>query len=196
MTMTTAQTAKMIELSAQGVPVRKQGEIIGVHYSTINKNQHEPEIRALIEREATELLTRGLKTARRTILRLAADGNTREADKDTKKLALDASKVIINAAGLSGQAPSTIINNLMLVNQAPEQAQELSGIQAFLSHSWQGGETIDAEIEQSGAKIGQEIGTQAKHTRPEKSETPTSGDQSGPGMEQDQGIREGEAVDN
>ena len=59
--------------------------------------------------------------------RLAALGNTKGADKDTLKLSLDASKVVLNCAGILSNTPGTVINNLIQVNQneVPEQLKGL-----------------------------------------------------------------------
>jgi DNA-binding Lrp family transcriptional regulator len=133
--MTPQQVATITACHIQGIP---QGEIasrIGVTRETVNRNLQKPEIRSLIEREATELLNRGLKTARQTITRAAAKGNRKDADKDTIKLSLDAAKVILAAAGLSGVAPSTVITNLIQVNDF-SMSHDLDGITGFLSSEW------------------------------------------------------------
>jgi hypothetical protein len=142
--MTPAQTAIVTSRTIQGVPIRAIAQEIGTSHQTILRTQHKPEIKALIEREAAEIINRGLKPARRTLTRLAAIGNTKRADKDMLKLSLDASKHITSMAGLSGNAPGTIINALIQVNQAPEQSRELDGIQAFLSSHWQANQPIQS----------------------------------------------------
>jgi hypothetical protein len=135
--MTPEQIGIASRCKLNGESIEVIGPKLGVHPSTVYRNLERPEIKALIEREAAEIINRGLKPARRTITRLAAIGNTKSNDKDMLKLSLDASKHITNMAGLSGGAPGTIINALIQVNQAPEQAKELSGIAAFLSNQWQ-----------------------------------------------------------
>jgi hypothetical protein len=75
--------------------------------------------------------------------------NCKDADKDTLKLSLDASKHITSMAGLSGTTPSTIINALINVSAAPEQSQELINLQAFLTAKWQRQDAIEAQIIES-----------------------------------------------
>jgi len=125
-----------------GVPGCKIAQEIGVHESTISRAK--ARVRTVIEGEYTELMVRGLRPSRRTLCRLAAMGSVKPVvdpdtgkliiDKDMLKLSLDASKTILSHA--NGQ-PGTIINTLIQINQAPEQAQELQGIAAFLATQWQ-----------------------------------------------------------
>jgi hypothetical protein len=135
--MTPAQTAIATACNLKGESIYEIAPKLGCHPSTVYRNLNRPEIKAIIEREAAEIINRGLKPARRTLTRLAAIGNTKDADKDMLKLSLDASKHITSMAGLSGNAPGTIINALIQVHQAPEQTRELDGIAAFLSAHWQ-----------------------------------------------------------
>jgi hypothetical protein len=132
-------------MTAQGATTRDIEAKIGLDHSTIARAQQRPEIKAKIEHEIEQLINRGLKPARATMCRLAAIGNTKTTDKDMLKLSLDASKAIIAQAQ---GAPGSIINTLIQINHAPEQAQELDGIAAFLNHQWRQAATIDAEIEQ------------------------------------------------
>ena len=141
---TAQQIATVTERIIQGDTTREAGAVAGLSNATVSRITTRPEIRTLIEREATEIITRGLKSARRTITRLAAEGNVKDADIPTKKLSLDASKHITAIAGLSGNAPSTIINQLIQINTNPEQSRELDDIQAFLSDRW---DTIDVTPE-------------------------------------------------
>jgi hypothetical protein len=135
--MTPNQLAVATSKAIQGVPGCKIAQAVGVHESTISRNLNKPEIKALIEREAQEIINRGLKPARRTITRLAAIGNnTKTNDKDMLKLSLDASKHITSMAGLSGTAPSTVINALIQVNQAPQQTAEVQALQQFMQQMW------------------------------------------------------------
>jgi DNA-binding Lrp family transcriptional regulator len=134
--MTPEQTALVTAGHIKGIPQGQIAEQVGMARETVNRHLHRPEIKALIEREAAEIINRGLKPARRTLTRLAALGNNPTTDKDHLKLSLDAAKHITSMAGLSGGAPGTIINALIQVNQAPEQSKELSGIAAFLSNQW------------------------------------------------------------
>lgn len=125
----------MIALSAQGKTTREQAVAIGVHHTTIIRNQRDPDIRSLIEQEARHIIETGLPAARKTIIRLATQGND-STDKDMLKLALDASKHISSIAGMSGQVPSTIINQMIQINQAPEQSKELDTLTSFLQAQW------------------------------------------------------------
>ncbi len=140
--MDNQQTAVVIQRTIQGLTTRDIGQEIGLSRTAVNNVQHRPEVKAKIERAANHIINRGLQPAVKTLCRLAAMGNVKDADKDSLKLSLDASKHITSMAGLSGTAPSTIINAMIQINQAPEQAQELSTIAAFLSSQWQQAPTI------------------------------------------------------
>ena len=135
--MDNQQTAVVIQRTIQGLTTRDIGQEIGLSRTAVNNVQHRPEVKAKIERAANHIINRGLQPAVKTLCRLAAMGNVKDADKDSLKLSLDASKHITSMAGLSGGAPSTIINAMIQINQAPEQAQELQGIAAFLATQWQ-----------------------------------------------------------
>ena len=135
--MDNQQTAVVIQRTIQGLTTRDIGQEIGLSRTAVNNVQHRPEVKAKIERAANHIINRGLQPAVKTLCRLAAMGNVKDADKDSLKLSLDASKHITSMAGLSGTAPSTIINAMIQINQAPEQAQELNTIAAFLSSQWQ-----------------------------------------------------------
>jgi hypothetical protein len=123
--MTPEQQAIIINNTVAGVTCRDIAPQLGISHAAVNRHQHK--LRDLIQKQATELLNRGLIPARRTITRLAALGNTKGADKDTLKLSLDASKVVLNCAGILSNTPGTIINNLIQVNQneVPEQLKGL-----------------------------------------------------------------------
>ncbi len=148
--MRPAQDLIVAQRTLQGVPGCKIAQEIGVHESTISRAK--ARVRTVIEGEYTELMVRGLRPSRRTLCRLAAMGAGKPTidpetgrpiiDKDILKLSLDASKTILSHA--NGQ-PGTIINTLIQINQAPEQAQELQGIAAFLSSQWQADKTIDLQ---------------------------------------------------
>jgi len=140
--MDNQQTAVVIQRTIQGLTTRDIGQEIGLSRTAVNNVQHRPEVKAKIERAANHIINRGLQPAVKTLCRLAAMGNVKDADKDSLKLSLDASKHITSMAGLSGGAPSTIINAMIQINQAPEQAQELNTIAAFLSSQWHD-KTID-----------------------------------------------------
>lgn len=110
--MTPEQQAIIISGAVQGVPQRAVGEALGVSHTTIQR--HQAKLRERIQREAEALLQRGLIPARRTVCRLAAVGNRQNADKDDKKLALDASKIILGAASiLPAHTQSVFIGQLI-----------------------------------------------------------------------------------
>ena len=131
------QTAVVIKRTVEGLTTRDIGQEIGLSRTAVNNVQHRPDVKAKIERAADHIINRGLQPAVKTLCRLAAMGNVKDADKDSLKLSLDASKHITGMAGLSGAAPSTIINAMIQINQAPEQSKELDSIAAFLSSQWQ-----------------------------------------------------------
>lgn len=122
--MTPQEQAIIITDTVQEVPQRAIGNKLGVSHTTIHR--HQAKLRDLIQREASELLNRGLIPARRTLTRLAAIGNTKGADKDQLKLSLDASKVILSASGILASSGTTI-NNMIQVNtnEVPEVVKEL-----------------------------------------------------------------------
>jgi hypothetical protein len=132
--MTPQQEAIIISKSAQAVPTRAIGQELGVSHTTIERRQKR--LRELINKEAAELLNRGLIPARRTITRLAAMGNSKDADKDQLRIALDASKVILNAGGILANAGTTI-NNLIQINnnEMPEVIKQLFSAITHADHA-------------------------------------------------------------
>lgn len=165
--MTPEQTAIATARYIEGQSTREIAPQVGAHWTTVARDLRRPEVRAKIEAAANQIINRGLKPSVNTLCRLAAKGNTKYADKDTLKLALDASKHITSIAGLSGNAPSTVINALIQVNQAPEQGQELTDIQRFLSHTW-GQPAIDLTdtTHQTSCKESMMTGVPTSHTAP------------------------------
>ena len=126
---------------------------IGRSHTTVGRYHNKPAVKALIEHEAAQIMERGLTSARKTLCRLAARGNVKDADKDTLKLALDASKHITSIAGLSGGTPGTVINALINI-EGGEKQQEISKIEMFLREKVWGvgsgeeeGRVIDVEPE-------------------------------------------------
>ncbi len=138
--MTPEQNAIVARKTVQGVPGRQIAQVLGVHESTVSRAK--AAVRPYIESEISALMMRGLKPARRTLCRLAAIGNQADADKDMLKLSLDASKTILSHA--NGQ-PGTIINTLIQINQAPEQAQELNAIDAYLRDKMWTTDAVDVQ---------------------------------------------------
>lgn len=129
--MNAEATAYAVSRSIQGVPGCKIAKEIGVHESTISRTLNQPEIRSIIEQAAKDIIIRSLPAACKTIDRLAKIGNESQ-DKDMLKLSLDASKHVTSMSGLSGNAPSTIINAMIQINSAPEESKEVQDIRAFL----------------------------------------------------------------
>lgn len=134
--MDSKQIATATKLYIEGQTLREIAPQVGAHFTTVGNDLRRPEVKAKIERAANHIINRGLQPAVRTLCRLAAMGNVKEADKDSLKLSLDASKHITSMAGLSGGAPGVIINAMIQINQAPEQTQELAGLAAFMSSQW------------------------------------------------------------
>ena len=122
--MNPEQQAIIINETVQGKSCRSIAPLVNQDYTTVNKYQHK--LRDIINKQASELLNRGLIPARRTLTRLAALGNTKDADKDQLKLSLDASKVILSASGILASAGTTI-NNMIQVNnnEIPDVVKEL-----------------------------------------------------------------------
>lgn len=134
--MSPDQIALATRRTIEGVPTREIAREIGVAaHTTVSRAMAKPEIRALIESAAVRLITEALDDSVTTAARLAKIGTTTE-DKDWAKLGLDASKYVMSVPGVSGQAPSTIITQLIQVNQAPQQSRELDGLAAFLTQHW------------------------------------------------------------
>lgn len=130
--MTPEQQAYLISQSAQGASCRTIADRTGIPKSTINDAQQQ--LRPYIIEEATALLNDGLGHARRTVVYNASRGYIDDATIDDRKLGLDASKIILNAAQITGQGnPSTIINAIIQVNQAPEQGEAIGLLQQFLA---------------------------------------------------------------
>lgn len=135
--LTNEQQAIILSRTIQGAPSRDIAAEIGVAHSTVLRARSKPDMRAKIESEAEAIINRGLRSARRTICRLAAVGNAKGQDKDMLKLSLDASKHITAIAGLSGNSTSTIINTLININEAPREQSELSGLAKYMTDAWQ-----------------------------------------------------------
>ena len=122
--MTPEQQAIIINDTVQGTPQVVTASKLGVCQQAIS--QQKANLLPWIQHQATEFLNRGLVSARRSVCRIAALGNTKGASNESLKLSLDASKVILNAAGILS-SPSTVINNMVQVNQnqVPEQLRAL-----------------------------------------------------------------------
>lgn len=122
--MTPQEQAIIIQDKIQEVPQIVTASKLGVCQQAVSQRQ--AKLRDLINKEASELLNRGLLPARRTLTRLAALGNVKGQDKDNLKLSLDASKVILSASGILASSGTTI-NNMIQVNtnEVPEAVKEL-----------------------------------------------------------------------
>jgi hypothetical protein len=137
--MTPEQKAIIISQSALGIPGCTIAQSIGVHPSTVTRTQQQSDTRARIQAEAEAIINGGLRVSRQATLRASAEAlrqykaiaNKQPYDKDLIKLGLDASKTILQVAGLTGQ-PSTIINTLININQDTGQADAVSLIGEFL----------------------------------------------------------------
>jgi hypothetical protein len=122
--MTPQTEAIVINKTLQGQSSREIAP--QVNLSHVSVTHHQARLRDHIQKQAAELLNRGLIPARRTLTRLAAIGNTKTADKDQLKLSLDASKVILSASGILASAGTTINNMIQInANETPELVQQL-----------------------------------------------------------------------
>lgn len=135
--LTQEQKSIIISKSAQGASSRRIAPLVGVSKDSVLRAQKE--LRPLIDKEAELLLTSGLKASRETTVRFAEYGASEkcipgESDPAWAKISLDASKSIIGI--LSQGSNSTIINQLIQINQAPEQTKELSALAEFIRASW------------------------------------------------------------
>lgn len=136
--ITPAQQAVIIHESAKGKSTRAIEDICGLDHTTISRAQHK--LRALIDAEAELLLTKGLTAARKTTIKFAEYGASEqcvpgESDPQWAKLSHDASKSIISI--VTSSQPSTIINNLIQINQAPDQGNELSALAQYMADTFQ-----------------------------------------------------------
>jgi hypothetical protein len=129
--MTPQQEAIIISETANGATTRHIAPLVGLDHSNVAR--HQKRLRDHINRQASELLQRGLTPARRTITRLAAIGNTKAADKDMLKLSLDASKIVLNAAGILASAGTTI-NNMIQINNN-EMPESIRALFAQITHN-------------------------------------------------------------
>ena len=111
--MNPEQIATCTKLHLEGKSIYEIAPQVNRSPSAVAQTLRRPDIKAKIDREANEIINRGLKPARQTLCRLAAIGNTKQSDPAMLTLSLKASQHITNIAGLSGQAPSTIINALI-----------------------------------------------------------------------------------
>ena len=143
--MTPQKIKKATKMTIQGESTRSIGRTLDVNHGTIAKAINKPEIRAIIEREAAAIITEGLEPARKTLTRLARVGNKATGDLAETKLSLDASKHITSIAGLSGNAPGTIINQLIQINSDPETTKEIQNLKSYLQTQWTQGQTIEAK---------------------------------------------------
>ena len=134
--MSPAKIKTATKRTLKGDTTRAIAHDLGVDHNTVARAINKPEIRAIIEREAAELINRGLKPARRTLTRLAAEGNKAGTDIALQKLSLDASKHITSIAGLSSGTPGTIINQLIQVNSDPETTKEIADLKSYLQTQW------------------------------------------------------------
>jgi IS30 family transposase len=120
------QIATCTNLHLEGQSIYQIAPQVNRSPSAVAQALRKPDIKAKIEKEANEIINRGLKSARRTLTRLAAIGNAKEIDKDLIGLSLKASQHITNIAGLSGNQPGTIINNLIYNQGAHTQTDAIS----------------------------------------------------------------------
>uniref|UniRef100_A0A6H1Z7P4 Uncharacterized protein n=2 Tax=viral metagenome TaxID=1070528 RepID=A0A6H1Z7P4_9ZZZZ len=107
------QLAIITKKTIEGATSRDIEAITGLDHSTVARARQRPDIKAYIEAEGAKIIQGGLHIARKVILKRAAEGLNKSADDTTKDRSLKASVHITNMAGLSGQAPSTIVNALI-----------------------------------------------------------------------------------
>ena len=111
--MNPEQIATCTKLHLQGQSIYKIAPQVDRSPSAVAQTLRRPDIRAFIESEANQLITRGLGAARKVILKRTAEGLNKSATDITKDRSLKASQIILNAAGLSANQPSTVINALI-----------------------------------------------------------------------------------
>jgi len=137
--MTPERDAFIIAQTVQGVPTRAVGAALGLSHTSIER--HQSRLRNHIIAEANAILNRGLVSARRTVCRFAAIGAGKlptnkdgAVDKDLCRLSLDASKVVLQAAGILSQG-GTVINNLIQINQAQQAPEAVARVLAQISRN-------------------------------------------------------------
>jgi hypothetical protein len=141
--MNAEQQAIIIHESAKGTTTRNIEPIVGLDHTTINRAQ--AKLRDKIDAEVNEILNSGLVAARKTTIKLAEYGASEAcvpgvSDVQWAKLSHDASKSILSI--ITSSQPSTIINALIQINQAPESTKEVQAITSFIDAQW---ETIEPE---------------------------------------------------
>ena len=106
--MTPAQQAIIIRDTVAGKTQQAIGCTLGVSHQAISKQQKM--LRTRIDQEIDQLIQRGLAPSRRTLCRLAAEGN-KSTDAKMLKLSLEAAKYIFSVA-----VPPSSVNNLIQIN--------------------------------------------------------------------------------
>jgi N-methylhydantoinase A/oxoprolinase/acetone carboxylase beta subunit len=133
---TPAMTTKAIGMRAKGRPIVEIAADLECNAQSLGRHLAKPNIRDRIERETEKLLESGLSPSRETLVGFARKGakmvQGEITDFNTARLALDASKTILGAAGITSQG-STTINNILNVTQNPDIAKELSQLSEFLA---------------------------------------------------------------
>jgi hypothetical protein len=124
------ETALIAKCKMEGMSNSAIADGLGRHRNTIGQQLAAPEVRVFIEDETRRLMEEGLTPSRKTLVRLASEGQSK--DQGMLRLALDASKTILGAAGITSQG-STTINNILNVTQNPDIAKELSQLSEFLA---------------------------------------------------------------
>ena len=146
---------QIARLKLEGNSNREIAAKMGRHHLKVGKLLKSEELAEMIKAEAGRLIERGLRPACENIMGLVKESMTKDGkkDKDLRKLGLDASKHITNIAGISGSAPSTVVNTMIQVNQNTDRVNELSNVQKFLAHQWgiKDEEVQDAEVEETDA---------------------------------------------
>jgi hypothetical protein len=126
-----SQLKDIIKGNLTGKSITKIAEETGLTRKTVHRKLMNPDVRAFIEEETRLLMNDGLVPSRKTLIRLAVEGE-KSNDKEMLRLSLDASKVILGAAGITSSG-STTINNILNVTQNPDVAKELSQLSEFLA---------------------------------------------------------------
>ncbi len=114
--MTTDQTAEIIKQSAQNIPVRTIGKNIGVHYSTVNEIQHQPDIKARIEAIHNRVINEAVEASADNIIHAVRSYKSKTIKKDPqlRDHGFKASNIVLQAIGiLPSHAPSPMIINIM-----------------------------------------------------------------------------------
>ncbi|MFH1664891.1 MAG: helix-turn-helix domain-containing protein [Candidatus Omnitrophota bacterium] len=111
--MNPKQIATCTKLHLEGKSIYDIAPQVDRSPSAVAQTLRRPDIKAFIEDEGQRIIHQGLSLAREVIIKRTQEGLSKSAQDATKDRSLRAAIHITNMAGLSGQAPSTVINALI-----------------------------------------------------------------------------------